>query len=150
MGIRIKGIGAVATKLENFGRRSSRDAREALKEGAYDVQDLAKRQAPRDKGNLERAIKVDRDRGGINTRIRWFVFVDDNADAGNGNRVGQYADLVHEGLHDLVNGPSDNTRRKQAENPDVEVGPFFLSRAVEKLEPEIKAKIELAIMRALK
>jgi hypothetical protein len=57
MGVMVSGIEALIVSLNNISDRSSQGARNELQKGAIAIRDLARRQAPVDKGNLEKSIK---------------------------------------------------------------------------------------------
>ena len=152
MGLKLEGLEQAIHRLANIGKRSSKGARRALEDGARDIAQLAALQAPRESGALERAIDYGADKSsGINRRDRFVVFIrQDLINPKSGKPVGDYADLVHEGLHDSVNGPGPGTILKQESLPGIEVGPFFMERAAEELEPRIRKEVERQVKKAIR
>lgn len=144
MGVRITGATGLASRLENTGKRSSEAALRALREGAEDIRDLARQMAPRKKGDLERDIDMKENRDGINGRVTIDVGVPYGASSA------KYAFFVHEGIRfddDPLKQPGSIA--KQAANPAVRVGAYFLDRAVDELEEPIREKIDQAVRRAI-
>lgn len=136
--------------LEQIGDRSERMILKALREGANEIRDLAREYAPIDierpgdpGGDLEDAIVVDEDRGGINRRTRVFVHVDPNAYDNRGVQVAIYGMLMHEGLAPYGSGAfelGDRSRRKDGGRGMV--GGKFLERAAAEKYDEIKRHVE--------
>ena len=137
---KIIGVEELAMRLENFASKSSEGARFAMRDGARDVAELAKKFAPVDLGNLEDSIKVRSQRDGVRGRYTYEVYVDETHEA-EGKVVGDYASYMHEGYIDgkpYKLGPG--SLEKQAEL-GVEVGPKFLDRAKDELEASIKQSV---------
>lgn len=145
MAVTVSGVEALLTKLSQTGERAVRGVSEEIKEGAKDIQDLARLQAPVDEGNLEDAIKVEVDRSGINGRIQAYVYVDSDHEADEGKTVGDYAPRMHEGTYNL--GPRSRIKQSAA---GVVVGRKFLERAVDDLAPGIINRVYRAIQRTMK
>lgn len=148
MGLKVTGVSQVAHRLENLheGRVTDRP-RLAMRNGAYAVRNLARQQAPFLEGTLEKAIKVDEDRGGINRRKRFTIYVDESMSVPGrpGKSVGDYAVEMHEGTYKHGKG----TNEKQAANPGVKVGRKYLERAVDELSDDIIKQVTKALQSAL-
>ncbi len=139
-------------------------SKEVMKIG-YEIQDLAKRMAPIDYGNLEQAIKIRgigslRDAGGRFTKGggSFEIYVDNNMvaeqpDSERKNQpvyVGDYAWWVHENVQPYGQanlGPK--SEEKQATDPSVQVGGGFMDRAAEQGARNIDAKIGALIAKRL-
>lgn len=145
MAITVTGVDELLTSLQQTGQRAERGVAGEIRQGAEDIKDLAVMQAPVDEGNLENAIKVEIDRSGIRGRVQAYVFVDGDEDAGDGKKVEEYANLMHEGVYQL--GP-----RSQIKNAAVGggVGRKFLERAVDELAPDIINRVRNAMKRILR
>jgi hypothetical protein len=148
MGVKITGVDTTALRLEALTDQYGDRARRALEQGAKDVQELARRQAPVDEGNLEAAIKLDHDYQGVNRRKRFFVYIDENMPVPGkpDKRVGDYSVLMHENLAPYGTfqlGPL--SEEKQSANPDVIVGGKFLERAGDELADEITERVRKAL-----
>jgi HK97 gp10 family phage protein len=145
MAIKITGIDNLLTNLSQVGERAVRGVSDEIKQGAEDIKDLAKLQAPIDEGNLEDAIKVDVDRSGVKGRIQAFVYVDGSVTTDDGKAVEDYAMQMHEGTYNL--GP-----RSQAKDSAVGggVGRKFLERAVDELSPNIINRVQQAVKRTIR
>jgi len=147
MGFKIKDTG-IAMRLENIAKRTNKAATRELERGAIAIRDLARDFAPVDEGFLEESITVDHDRGGINRRNRYSVYVDDSLEVDAKTKVGDYARLVHEGIGKAYGqGPGSLEKAAQL---GVEVGPFFMTRALEELEGDIRRRIATALKKTLK
>lgn len=146
MGVRIKGVSEVVAMIHNDAERSTRVALEEMRAGADEIAELAAKFAPVDKGNLEAAIKVEEDRGGINNRTRVYVGVDESVviDDRDGKTVGDYAVIMHEGTYDL--GPKS---REKAARLGLKVGRKYLERAMKKLGPGIAKRIKERVKKAI-
>lgn len=145
MAITVSGVDSLLAKLSQTGERAVRGVSEEIKEGAKDIQDLARLQAPVDEGNLEDAIKVEVDRSGINGRIQAYVYVDSDQDTGDGRTVGEYSNYMHEGTYNL--GPRSQIKQSAA---GVVVGRKFLERAVDDLAPGIIDRVYRAMQRIIR
>lgn len=146
MGVRVTGASGVASRLENSGKRSSQAALKALRHGAEEIRDLASQMAPRRTGRLENSIKVEEtSRGGINGRTIIDIGVPDRV------KAAKYAWFVHEGINFNDNPLRQRrSKEKQAQNPAVRVGAFFLERAINELEPDVRREVNRAVRRALR
>jgi hypothetical protein len=120
-----------------------------LKIAAAEMADLARKMAPVDKGNLEKAIKVRYEGIGGSGRFQagggaYTVYVDNNVplDGRDGKTVGDYAWELHEHLTpagEMQLGPL--SVEKQTSDPSIVVGGKFIERAGE----EMREKINLSI-----
>jgi hypothetical protein len=140
MGVKISGMAELMQRLDTILERSSEGARQALEDGAKKIQKQAQMYAPVDLHNLEKAIKIDSDRGGIRRRKRFFVYVDTNLPVPqvDGKTVGDYAFIMHEGVYDL-----GEKSKEKAALLGVAVGRKFLERAAKELEEEIALQVAL-------
>jgi len=144
MGVKVTGVDEFKYTLRNFADRSSKGSRETLKQGAIDISELAKLQAPVDKFNLEASIKVRQTKDSLfRNRAAFEVYIDDNTSAGDGRTVGEYAENVHENYDRMT--PGKGTIDKRVANPGVDIGGKFLERAFETLTDEIKARVEARV-----
>jgi len=149
MGIKVRGDYGVKKKLENISKRSSKGALREMRKGGKQIEELAKKMAPIDEGNLEEAITYEEDRSGINNRIAIKIFVDEDKVVTAKKNVGDYALIVHDNLDGKNYGKGEKSKEK-AKREGVEVGPFFMDRAVEELKDEIADAVERAVKRAIK
>jgi hypothetical protein len=145
MAITVSGVEELMLKLSQTGERAIRGVSDEIKDGAKDIQDLARLQAPVDEGNLEDAIKVEFERTGINRRVEAFVYVDGDQEADDGKVVGDYAPRMHEGTYNL--GPRSKIKQSAA---GVIVGRKFLERAVDDLAPKIINRVYRAVKGVIK
>jgi len=139
MGLRVRNLLATLKRLEAMGRNAEEEAIQAVKEGAQEIADLATNYAPRDLGDLEASIRVWK-AGPKSFRVG----VDDDHESGHKAfgrylTVGEYAYYVHENI-----GRGAGSYGK---NKGGDAGPFFLSRASEELDAEIRAKVKKAMRR---
>lgn len=148
MSARVRQTGNLDHVLENLGERSSKRIRRVMCRAANDVADEARARAPVDVGNLEAAIQADchGDRGGINRRILFHVFVDEDMAVPErpGKVVGDYAMIMHEGYYQL--GELSAAKAAQTGKP---VGRKYLEGALDELEDDIVSDVEAALRREL-
>lgn len=151
MGITVKGVESLVVRLNQTGERALRGVSAKIREGAKKIQYRAVEYAPVDEGDLESAIKVMTDRGGINSRLQATVYVDGDEEASNGKKVGDYALAVHEGVAPFGSGGWGRLgkRSKIKDGNRGVVGGKFLERAAEELAPEITKDLQEAIRKAL-
>jgi hypothetical protein len=145
MGVKVSGIEALIAALSQTGQKAERGVADVMRKGAKEIQDLARRQAPRDTGNLEKAIKVEEDRSGKNGRVQVYVYVDGSEADENGRPIDEYAMQMHEGQYNL----GDKSRAKQAADAGAIVGNKFLERAVDKIGPSLTRKVSDAVKETL-
>ena len=159
MPVQTIGLLAVETMLINVDTTAKKRVRAALVRRALAIRDLARKMAPRDEGFLEKAIEIRgesteraRDSGGRFTYkpIEVYIDMDVPIEGRDGKTVGNYAYFVHEHLHPVPGGwkLGDESERKQAENPGIQVGGLFLERAAEAQEKDLDAAL-LDIVRNL-
>ena len=137
MSVKIRGLSALQSRLENAVQRSSRGAREALKRGAHKVLERAQGQSPELYGNLADAIQLEKVRDD-KRRVAFQVSVDGSHAAGSKDQktVGEYVEPRHEGTYNL----GARSLAKQSANGLV-VGRGFLSRALDDLREEIEKDV---------
>ena len=148
MGIKVTDNG-VRQRIDNTAVRTTKAALRELRKGGRAIEELAKNMAPVDEGHLEESITYEEDTGGLNRRKRINVYVDEDKAADGNSKVGHYATVVHEGLDGKNYGGGPKSRAKEAAT-GVEVGPFFMTRAVDELEDEIAASVEAALKKVLR
>lgn len=133
-------------------------ATEELKNCAVEVRDLARKMAPVDEGNLEKAIKIRNQGAERNSKGQFFkggqrkyvIYIDNSMPVPerDGKVVGDYAWLMHEHLTPF--GPfklGDKSREKQASDPKVMVGGKFLERAGEELRDHINSRLARVVFK---
>ncbi|RQT26051.1 HK97 gp10 family phage protein [Burkholderia contaminans] len=121
----------LAAQLAQLGERSSRKILTVMRDEAQTIARLAKENAPHKDGDLEEAIHVVEDRGGMNNRTQVTIEVDPAAVDAHGRRVAEYAAIMHEGLAPYGTGAfklDDGSIAKDAGSG--KVGGKFLERAV--------------------
>ena len=146
MGLKVTNIGPVAKRLENLHKGVVGDkARTEMGKGAKKIRNLARLQAPFLDGNLEKAIKIETEYGGINGRKRFTVYVDESMaiPGRSGATIGDYAVRMHEGVYNL------GKKSLQKQSAGVIVGRKYLERAADDLGDEIARQVVAAIKAAL-
>ncbi len=133
-GLRIEGVSELITRFDNVSKVSNAKTSKALKQSATEVQKLARKFAPLDRGNLEDAIQVIGGNKVSRAYAQYFVGVNESHPVPErpGHTVGDYALEMHEGEYDL-----GERSQEKARNLGVEVGPKYLERALEELEKPI-------------
>ncbi|MDR9847019.1 HK97 gp10 family phage protein [Herbaspirillum huttiense] len=150
MGVKVTGIGEVSDLIRQLETTTRRRAVKKLHEKGVEMRDLARKMAPIDDGNLEKAIKVRpetlgdraRDEMGrfVRTEIEVYVDVDMPVPDRPGKVVGDYAFEIHE--HLTPAGPMQlgpRSEEKNQNNGGVEVGGGFLDRAAAEIEKGLEA-----------
>lgn len=138
MSVKMFGFKELTAELNNIEKRSSRGVREALEKGAEKIQDLARKYAPVDEGNLEESVKIAKEVDILNSRrSKFYVYIDENQPAKDGKTVGFYALRMHEGDYRLGKGS-----QAKAVSSGLLVGRKFLERAMEDMEEEISKDVE--------
>lgn len=149
MSFETSGIEQLRIKLQRLAGVST-VANEELKKCATEVRDLARKMAPLDKGNLEKAIKIryegTQGAGGrfVKGGGTYSIFIDGTmpVEGREGKTVGDYAWEQHEHLEPY--GPwklGPKSEQKQRENPSILVGGKFLERAIEELRAKINKRL---------
>jgi hypothetical protein len=152
MGIVVTGAIEAQEMLLNIDSNTKRRAFGAILEGAKEIQELAIKMAPIDKGNLEEAIKIDEGGSGRDaatgrfTRKEVSVYVDMSMPVPDrpGKTVGDYAYEMHEHLTPV--GPLQLGERSQEkqEGSSVVVGGGFMERALDALKERIVNQVAAA------
>ena len=120
----------LTTMLQQTGEKSSTVALDEMRNQAVILRDLARSYAPVDKGNLEEAIQILEDYGGLNRRKRVFVYVNTARSVGRGKSIGTYAMAMHEALAPYGSGSFRLGRKSRAKRAaGNKVGGKFMSRA---------------------
>lgn len=153
MGMQLEGADELAYLIRNAGAKASKNIAAQMRREAFNIQELARRFAPIDHGNLEDAIEVAEVGGGRDEETGRFlrksfeVFIDMDAEAFDGRTVGQYAYVMHELLLPYGAGGfklGKKSREKQAGQAET-VGGRFLERAAEEVSRGLMGRlIEIA------
>jgi hypothetical protein len=88
----------LALKVNRMGDVAARRILGVMREEGDTIAGLARENAPYKDGDLEEAIQVVEDRGGINNRVQVTVQVDPSAIDKEGKPVVEYARVMHEAL----------------------------------------------------
>ena len=142
MGLSISGINSTLVKLQRTEKRTHKRLLRHMRNSAKDIRDLAREYAPVDEGNLEEAIEVMESFEGFLGRYRAVTYVGVNPDKlGEGyQKYGFRYDIrTHEGSYNL--GPRSQAKAASGKK----VGPKYLTRAWQKLEPEITVKAQAIV-----
>lgn len=127
-------------EIAQEGGRITKSVNDQIEVEAKQIQRIARLMVPYEKGNMERAIKVDN----ANRRRRWIVYVDDEMPDDTGKyTVGSYLTFLHESQYKL----GTESIAKQSGNPYT-VGNKFLERAFETQKQGMLARISAAVRRA--
>jgi hypothetical protein len=137
-------IDTLTAGLRRLSPKVRRDAEQEIRKGAGQILQLAQRQAPIDMGNLEDAIRSKEVRSGFNNLVV-YIYVDEDMPIPErpGKVIGDYAVFTHDGDYEL--GP--RSAEKQANNPDVLVGPKYLERALDTLAGDIMRSVKMQLLR---
>ncbi|CAG9228860.1 hypothetical protein [Burkholderia vietnamiensis] len=121
----------LAVRLAQLGDRSSRKILGVMRDEAETIATLAKENAPHKDGDLEGAIEVVEDRGGVNNRTQVTIQVNPAATDAHGKRVAEYAAIMHEGLAPYGTGAFQLDEGSIAKDGGSgKVGGKFMERAV--------------------
>jgi hypothetical protein len=149
MSFNTQGMDELKLQLQRL-RDVSIVANAELKKCAGEIADLARKMAPIDEGNLEKAIKVRYegvDRNALGQFVKgggaYTIYVDNDmpVDGRDGKTVGDYAWIMHEHLTpagDMNLGPK--SEEKQA-SQSIQVGGKFLERASEAMRDGIYSRL---------
>jgi hypothetical protein len=157
MPVTVEGIEELKLLIQQTGEKAVKGALDQMKIAGVEIQELAIKYAPVDKGNLEAAIKTDVEGGGRNEDTGQFqrkevsVYIDMDMPVDDPGRkhqatVGDYAYEIHEHLTPV--GPKQLgplSREKQAGQSEI-VGGGFLERAGNDLEEKILADVTRAVV----
>ena len=138
-------------RLSQLGPKVVKHVVDVMRDESEKIQELARDNAPRDDGDLENAIKVDEDRGGVNRRVQLLVYVDPNHIDSDGREVGRYMMKMHEGLAPYGSGAyqlGPESIIKAAAGYDV--GGKFFERAYLEREPHIAARVQRMVENAIR
>ena len=146
MGVSIEGIDELTVLIRQAGDRAAHGVVDQMRKEAKKMRDLARKMAPVDEHNLEKAIKMrevggNRDRRGRFTRKSFEVYVDEFAEGTRAESVGEYAYLMHEYLTPF--GPyklGPKSRQKQAGQSEM-VGGAFLERAADEVSEDMMNRL---------
>lgn len=140
-GVKIVGAGAVQISLSNIAQKVPAHAARTMQRAAARIVKTAKLMVPEDTGALMESIRIER---GVQSDRRIFI----NVVAGNqiitlpnGRTVdlNEYALIIHENYDSM--SPGENTIKKQAANPNIEVGSGFMTRAAETEKPRLMTSL---------
>jgi len=151
MGVKSPSIEQTKVNIKNVAARASRGAREAMERGAIKIKDRAKEYAPRlhnpeaksglsGEGFLEKAIKYERVKALGSGRMEFDVFVDEDAEAYGGKKVGDYSTIMHETDYE----PGEKSKAK-----GTNAGPKYMERAFLELRREITKDVEANIEKGI-
>lgn len=125
----------LAGTLQQIGGSIVKAVNDRMEQKMTEVQKEAVKRAPLDHGDLEKAIKLDKN----NQRRSWTVYVDESMPDDTGKyTIGDYATWLHEAVYEL--GPKSRAKgltdgRKYLENP-------FREIITQKLLDELKALLQ--------
>lgn len=139
------GANEVAARLMNLGDVSNSTTRQALRDGAKSIRDLAKDYAPYDTGALERAIVIKEEVGEDGRKVMVIGIDESKINPKSRAPVGQYAEEIHENFDDYEPGPGTLMKI----HAGFDAGAQFIFRAAVELEPRIMQRVQAAIERAL-
>ena len=131
MGIEMYGADRVIAMLRNMAIKVPDNASRTMHSGADKIVDRAKLFCPRDTGALEDSIHQETTYG-TRRRLQIDVIAGEGLD---------YATLIHENYNELFPIPGPNTRLKMEQNPGVDIGEKFLTRAADEQAPRMATKI---------
>ena len=148
MGLHLEGDTELAILLSQAGDRATKGVVDQMRREAERIKELARRFAPIDHGNLEKAIKLatlggGRDAMGRFARKSFEVYIDMDAVAYDGRTVGRYAYVMHELLLPYgAGGYNLGPRSRMKQNSQVEaVGGRFLERAAEEVSKDMMNRL---------
>lgn len=130
----------VATQIRQMGVKAAKHGIEFMRVAGDEIVALAKDYAPKDEGDLERAIERNpaEERDDLN-RKAVEVWVNPDMPGSGGMKVGDYAYLMHEGLTPY--GDGTYRPREGTINKGPQAGGKFLERAVNEISPGLTDKI---------
>lgn len=156
MPVRVAGIMETEIMLAQVSETTKRRAVKKLHEKAVEIANLARKYAPIDEGNLEKAIKVfpetigerARNEAGKFVRQEVFVYVDLDMPVPErpGETVGKYAYTMHEHLTPF--GPlnlGERSAEKQSGQREM-VGGKYLERAMNEIGDSVLGEVTLSVM----
>lgn len=162
MSVRVTGLIETQIMLAELSPATKRRAVGKLHEKALEIAKLARKMAPVDKANLEKAIKVfpeilplsrERNDQGQFVRQDIFVYVDTTmpapASGHQGKTVGDYAYIMHEHLTPF--GPlnlGELSAAKQAGQGEV-VGGKYLERAMNEVGDSVLGAVSISVIEHL-
>lgn len=152
MGVKVTGDRQLRKSLATIGTDVNMAGRAALRRGIEQIRQRAEDLAPVEFGNLERAIQTQEKHVGTNAWEQ-TVYVNPNVRAtgrrsnGETPRVGKYAKYVEDGVPSGIG--KSQTSREKARRLGTPVGPGFMRRAFNRLQPQIRRDVEAAIQAAL-
>lgn len=140
-------------RLKQVGPKVVKHVVDVMRDESERIQKLAQANAPVDKGDLEGAIKIDEDRGGINRRVRLLVYVDPDHPDGtrSDSTVGDYMMEMHEGLAPYGSGAyhlGPLSIAKAAAGNDV--GGKYFERAYLERQSHIASRVHQMVQNALR
>jgi hypothetical protein len=146
VGVKVQGIIDIEEMFLVVDTTTRRRVVKSLFKAGQQIQTIAKAMAPLDEGNLEAAIKMHPQSGDFRERdeetgrftktiVEVYIDMDMEVPQRPGKTVGDYAFEIHEHLTpmgELNLGPK--SIEKQLNQPNVEVGGGFMTRAGDKVE----------------
>lgn len=157
MGVEVNGVEKLLYLLSQGGTKAQKNAFRAMQKEGEEMADLARKMAPIDHGDLEKAIRTRSIGGGRNargqfTRKEVVIEVDGDQPAGEkGKTVGDYAYLIHEHMAPFGTRYKLGKRSQAKQNgqPNVIVGGGYLERAVAEKEKGLVNRIVRAVSNGL-
>lgn len=148
MGMKIENLESVKNRLSRIDRRTSKRQLRAFRKGGEEIVQLTKDNAPRDTGALEKAIvKTETKLSSFGQRKQILIGVNTQMLGIGFTRYGFDYSIE---MHDRENyqlGPISQAKA----NSGKQVGPKYMTRALEKLEDKISNELEqIAIEESLK
>lgn len=156
MGVKVTGMIETELMLAEVGTTAKRRVTSKLYDKALEIAELAKKMAPLDDANLEKAIKVfpeqkpGRTRNALGQFVRTeiFVYVDTSMPVPGraGKTVGDYAYTMHEHLTPF--GPyklGPLSQEKQSGQREL-VGGKYLERAMNQLADSVLAEVSEGVL----
>lgn len=157
MSIKVYGIETLMASIEQGGARAANGVIDEMRKIGLEIRDKARENAPVDKGDLEKAIKM-RDAGGgrsgssgrfLRKSIEIYIDQEMSSSDGSGKTVGDYAYEMHEYLTpygSLNLGPKSVS--KQAFTGGL-VGGGFLERAIDEISETLMERLVKRSIREL-
>lgn len=149
MGIDIKGLDQLNSRISRIDAVTSKAQLQLMREYSKKIADKARDFAPVDEGNLENSIVVVEKPTGINRRLVSEIGVD-TSKLGSGYTQRGYP--YHIAMHEDPSGTSGNgpLSREKAERLGVMVGPKYMTRALDHYADQLNEAFAKAVREALR
>ena len=147
-------VASLVARIEQVGQRAVKGVSDAMNDYGTLIHAAAIRNAPRDTESLETAIKIDKDYGGTNRRLRLRVWIDPNepyvprklTHHDYGKTVGDYARLMEFGLSPF--GTGRWSAREGTIAKGQQSGGRYFARAVQEYTKALFRRVEGIVKRA--